>query len=233
MSHHLYWLTRDLSEVPVGEDWLSERERSRAAGMRFPKRRNDWKLGRWTAKRAIRLYQPGAVDADSGVEIRTAADGAPEARLGGEPGRFSISISHSRERSLCAIGPIGFEVGCDLEFIEPRDDNFLLDYFTPEERSLVEQTDPHDRPLASTLIWSAKESGLKVLRQGLRMDTRSIRVAPDFGTTKGGWHSWTGRCLEAPQKFYGWWRTRDNFVYTIASNHPTSPPLQLENAGPH
>lgn len=50
----LYCLTQKLADLPTDESWLAAGERVRAAGFRFAKRRNDWILGRWTAKRALR-----------------------------------------------------------------------------------------------------------------------------------------------------------------------------------
>lgn len=212
--------------MPKREDWLSEGERLRVAEMRFPKRRNDYKLGRWTAKRAIGAYLPGTVPRDSLLEIRAAADGAPDPYLNNKPGIFSISISHSNQRSLCAVGPCDLKIGCDLEFIEPRENIFLQDYFTPEELFFVEQNTFCERSLAGTLIWSSKESVLKILREGLRRDTRSVSIQSGFNA-QGAWNPWTGRCLQPSQTFHGWWRICDGFVYTLASDQPTAPPNQL------
>ena len=231
MLKSLQWLTQDLSAMPESENWLSEGERARLACMRFPKRSNDWKLGRWTAKRAIRACRFGDVTPDSILEIRTAADGAPEPYLNDEPAKFSISISHSHERSLCAVGPGELRIGCDLEFVEPRENIFLQDYFTQEECAFVEQSD--DRSLVSTLIWSAKESALKILREGLRRDTRSVTIrTAGVPPAPSAWSPWTGNCLQPSITFYGWWRPLDGFIYTIASDHFTALPDQLFSFGP-
>jgi 4'-phosphopantetheinyl transferase len=226
MLKSLQWLTQDLSEVPEIEDWLSEGERSRVAGMRFPKRRNDWTLGRWTAKRAICACRFCEIPRDSMLEIRTAVDGAPEPFLNDEPLNISLSISHSHERSLCAVGPAGFRIGCDLEFVEPRENIFLRDYFTKEECSFVEQSS--DRLLFSTLVWSAKESALKILREGLRLDTRSVSIrCADVSPAPENWSPWTGHYPQTSSTFYGWWLTCDGFVYTLASDQPTASPDHL------
>jgi 4'-phosphopantetheinyl transferase len=228
MLKSLQWLTQDLSEVPENENWLSEGERKQLAGMRFPKRRNDWKLGRWTAKRAISACRFGDVTQDSMLEIRAAADGAPEPFLNDEPAKFSISISHSHERSLCAVGPGGFRIGCDLEFLEPRENIFLKDYFTQEEITFVEHVESQDRSLASMLIWSAKESVLKILREGLRRDTRSVTIrSAGIQPAPSHWSPWTGNCLQSSITFHGWWRMLDGYIYTMASDHFTAVPDPL------
>jgi 4'-phosphopantetheinyl transferase len=222
----IYWLTGKSPDLPENDGWLSPSERIRIAELRIPKRRNDWELGRWTAKRAIAALLKGSAPPDSQIEIRAASDGAPEAFLENAPAGFSISISHSHSRSLCAIGPFPLSVGCDLEWIEPRESEFLKSFFTPEELSAVKERPAGDRPLACNLIWSAKESILKVLRQGLRRDTRSVRVQVDF-QTRDEWNAWTGNCLESSRIFHGWWRTCDGFVFTMAAEQPSSYPVQL------
>lgn len=213
-----YWLAQNLSDVPVQDDWLSEGERSILAGFRFPKRRNDWRLGRWTAKQAIYAYRQQSHPNLSSLEIRAAADGAPEVFWNNTPGGVSLSISHALNRSLCAVGPADLAIGCDIEQLERREDSLVLDYFTPEEISLCHQAVPENRTLVVNLIWSAKESVLKALREGLRRDTRSVFIRPDFGEQEKGWNAWTGHCPELARSFYGWWRAADGFVYTLASD---------------
>jgi len=227
MSHNLYYLTQTLAEVPESDDWLGEGELRRIAGMRFPKRRDEWRLGRWTVKHAICAYRPGIAPRLSLLEIRAAEDGAPEAFLGCEPARVSISISHSHGMCLSTVGPIDLAVGCDLELVEPRDDGFVEDYFTPEEQVFMEQVQRQDRALAATLIWSAKECTLKVLRQGLRRDTRSVLAGVEFDSCGDAWRPWTGRCLESSRIFHGWWRICDSYVHTVAADRPTAPPTAL------
>jgi len=226
MTEALYWLAQNLSDIPQTDSWLSEAERSVLAGLRFPKRRDDWKLGRWTAKQAICAYQVKAPDDFSNLEIRPAADGAPEAFLNNEPAKVSISISHSRQKSLCVVSPSGCGVGCDLEWIEPREENFAADYFRPEEISYLQQAQA-EQMLVVNLIWSAKETILKILRQGLRRDTRSVSVHPDFGGSGDAWNTWTGRCLESSRVFCGWWRSVGGYIYTAASDQITSAPEKI------
>ncbi len=213
--------------MPEGDYWLSEGECRLLGGLRFPKRRNDWKLGRWTAKQAICAY--GGKDASflPSLEIRAATDGSPEVFWNDGPGEVSISISHSRDRGLCVVGPAGLAVGCDLEWIEPRDEELVEDYFTAEEISYVKQTPTVDRQLIVNLIWSAKETTLKVLREGLRRDTRSVTVIIDPRAPGGQWSAWSGRCLESSGTFHGWWRTLQGYVLALGSDHPNSIPQPL------
>jgi 4'-phosphopantetheinyl transferase len=226
MSEFLYWLSQRAVDVPEGDDWLSDSERSTLAGLRFAKRRSDWRLGRWTAKQAIRSYLDKGLPF-SFVEIRAAEDGAPEAFSDQAPARISLSISHSNNRSLCVVGAPDQAIGCDLELLETREENLITDYFAPEEMDLCRRIQKSEKDLAVNLIWSAKESALKILREGLRRDTRSIQIDPDFKPQDGGWKRWTGRCLITSNVFSGWWCRDECHVYTLGSNGSASFPKQL------
>jgi 4'-phosphopantetheinyl transferase len=226
MSTSLYWLTQTAVDVPDGDDWLSVGERDTLKSMRFPKRRGDWRLGRWTAKQAICSYLKEG-QALSSLEIRAAADGAPEVFREGRPGAISISISHSGDRGFCVVGPLDFTIGCDLELVEEREDQFFEDYFTPGEWSFTRRARAAERPLAALLIWSAKETVLKIQREGLRRDTRTVSIQADFPAPEGSWRPWTGSCLDSGRVFNGWWRSGDGYVYTLASERRTGEPDPL------
>ncbi len=226
----LYFLIQSLSDLPDDDRWLAPDERLRAAGFRFPKRRNEWLLGRWTAKRALRsfliLHGQSALDLAC-LEIRSAPDGAPEAFQGTGPAPVSLALSHSDGQGFCVIAPPGVEVGCDIEAMLRRDLKFLDDYFVDEERSLVAQAPAEARSQLATLIWSAKESALKCLREGLRRDTRSVHV--HLGEEgKSGWNAMTVQCLQSSRVFHGWWRNiGTEYVQTVAAGSPAQEPVEL------
>jgi 4'-phosphopantetheinyl transferase len=226
----LYFLVQSLSDLPDDDRWLAPDERLRAAGFRFPKRRSEWLLGRWTAKRALRsfllLHGQDAPDFAC-LEIRSAPDGAPEAFQEIGPVPVSLALSHSDGKGFCVIAPPGVAVGCDIEAMLRRDLAFLEDYFVEEERLLMAQSQAEARPLLATLIWSAKESALKCLREGLRRDTRSVHV--HLGEeVKSGWNAMTVQCLQSSRLFHGWWRSAGNeYVQTLAAGSPAQEPVEL------
>ena len=222
MTTFLYWLTQTIADVPENHDWLSEKESSILGRLRFEKRRNDWLLGRWTAKRAICASHHLEKAGLGQLEILAAEDGAPEAFWKGKSANVSISISHSNARSLCAVGPRGGSIGCDLEQIKDRDDLFIKDYFTRNERELCRSA-PLEKALIANLIWSAKESVLKAVRASMRLDTRSVLICPEFRESKDCWNKWTGRCLEPSRSFYGWWAVWDGYVYTLVADRSFEP----------
>ena len=208
----VYWRLLPASSVPEGDDWLGPREKAVLAGLRFPKRRADWRLGRYVAKRSLAAVT-GSSALDR-IEIVAAEDGAPEAFVQGHRIDLQISISHREDVGACAIAPLA--VGCDLEAIEPRTDRFVADFFAEPEREVVAATPQAYRDRQTALVWSAKESALKLLRTGLRRDTRSVRIEiADSTTSHGGWHPLRARLLPEDQLLHGWWRAEDGHVLTV------------------
>ena len=218
----VYWLEQTACDVPDGDDWLSVSEANRLRGMRFPKRRTDWRLGRWTAKRAVAAHLGLPADAGSlaGIEIRSAASGAPEVDS------LSISLSHRDGAAICAVAEAGVALGCDLEIVEPRSEAFAADYFTPDERSLVARAPAADRSRLLALLWSAKESALKALNVGLRLDTRSVAVeAIGRHPPADCWLPFEARVPGA--LLHGWWQPSGRFVRTVVAEPQPRTPLRL------
>jgi 4'-phosphopantetheinyl transferase len=198
--------------------------------MRFPKRRSDWRLGRWTAKRALAACLNLAADHRSlaRIEIRPASSGAPEVFLGGGKAAVTISISHRAGWAACAVGqavsPALVLLGCDLEVVEPRSEAFAADYFTAEEQELVAQASPAERFRLLAVLWSGKESALKALRVGLRLDTRCVAVNPFAGQVSGE-SDWRPLCAHYNgQVLHGWWGQTGSLVRTmVAAPAPAAP----------
>jgi 4'-phosphopantetheinyl transferase len=78
------------------------------------------------------------------------------------------------------------------------------------------------------LLWSAKESALKALRTGLRLDTRSVVVMPmEESVNVNGWSPLQVRCPEG-RVFQGWWQRANNVLRTLVSDPAPPPPILLE-----
>jgi 4'-phosphopantetheinyl transferase len=216
------WLTQRLANVPKHNDWLAPAELEVLKSKKIIKRRADWRLGRWTAKRVLLtgLRERATSLNYNDVEIRAAADGAPEVFVRNGPAPIALSLSHSHGVALCAVADPDAGVGCDAEFIERRSEAFVYDYFAWPERDKVWRTRPAQRPLVATLIWSAKESVLKAVREGLRRDPRCviIDIAPE--TSPDEWTVFRACCRTTDQNFDGWWRVSGGHVYTVACRSP-------------
>jgi 4'-phosphopantetheinyl transferase len=224
------WMSQGEAHVPNDDlGWLSATERQRLAGMPYTKRRVEYLLGRWTAKLAVAAVEglPTGPFALAAIEIKPALDGAPVASLHGRPLPRRVSLTDRAGWAVCTVSPSGLEVGCDLELVEHRSPAFVADYFTPAEQALAHAAPSEgDWQRLTNLIWSAKESALKVLRTGLRRDTRSVEVTLGDGVGED-WVPLTVRSAEG-STFSGWWRQYGTFILTVAAPEPVDPPVTLE-----
>jgi len=216
---NIHWITQKLSDCPGDNNWLGKQEKVVLDELRFTKRRSDWRLGRWTAKQLILNFLKSeelSLLKFSDIEILADSDGAPQVYLKKKKAPFSISISHSHNVAMSVLNPTGKPIGCDIEFIEKRDEKFVADYFTEEEMAWVKSAAENQKAVISNLIWSAKESTLKVLKEGLRLDTRSVNINKcDIGNTDQ-WQPlkvW----LDKSKDYFGLWKIMDGFVLTIVT----------------
>jgi len=216
-----------MADVPVDDAWLSPREASWVARMRFPKRRSEFRLGRWTAKKALALYlgRETSAGALGSIEIDRAPDGAPAPLVEGRPAEAYMTMTDRADQAVCLVGPPGTALGCDLELVEPRSEAFVGDYLTPAEQGLVAAAGA-ERDLLANLVWCGKESALKVLRTGLRRDTRSVEVSLPPEPRVDGWSPLSVRAVEGTV-FPGWWQRFGAFVLTLAATEPFAPPRSL------
>lgn len=219
------WLTRALADVPRHDRWLSEREHGVLSTLVVPKRRADWRLGRWAAKAAVAAWQGAAADA---VEVAAAEDGAPEVLIEGETAQLAVSISHRAGRALAAVGDAPSAIGCDLEALEPRSQAFVREWFGPDERALVRSMVGERQDLAANLLWTAKEAAAKARRAGLRLNIRQATVRPSgLAHSRGSW-----QCLRVAwddgRAQLGWWRGDPGWVMAVVSEPASDePPSEL------
>ena len=206
------WLTRSLADVPADDAWLGARERRVLAGLRIAKRREDWRLGRWTAKAAL----------GADVEVLAAAEGAPEAWRGDERLAISLSLSHREGLALVVVTDSPAVVGCDLERLEQRSAAFVGDWLAPAEQALV----AGDDTLLPNLVWTAKEAAAKVRREGLRLDVRAAVTRLEDREAEG-WRGLAVEWADGTPVTTGWWRASDGFVMTVAAAPDAPPPSEL------
>ena len=222
------WLMDAAERVPAGDDWLAPSESARLAALRVEPRRAAWRLGRWTAKRAVALVDGRRGLALERIAIIATESGAPLALIDAAPAPWAISISHAAGRALCAVGPPAAAIGCDLERVEPRSAAFVADFFTAAEAATVDRAAPHERAVLATLIWSAKEAALKAMREGLRLDTRAVEVTPVSDPPVVGWRPLSAVHRLSGRRFDGWWQREGDCVVTLAADAPLGPPQALD-----
>lgn len=228
----MQWLVLGESQVPPGQQWLAGPEAARAATMRFTKRRNEYLLRRYAGKCAVAAAVGHADDpATLGrIAVLNRRTGAPYVEVDGRPLGLDISLTDRAGWSACLVGPDLGAVGVDLEIVEPRSEGFVRDFLTAAERKVVATApgpDGHDA--AANLIWSAKESALKVLRTGLRADTRTVEVALEdqsgLSTGVGRWQRLS--VGSGAGRFPGWWRRDGVFLLTVVAATGLAEPPQV------
>lgn len=175
------WNSTRPADLPAGMGWLSDSEIERYERFKFPKRRAEWLLGRWAAKRllasCLNEIEP---DQYSFLSIESAVGGAPYAVWKGMTLSGCLSISHRADLAAAAWCLIeNSRVGIDIELIEFKSATFIQDYFTQQEAALVFAQPTEHHALAASLVWSAKEALLKALQTGLSIDTRQVEVSLD------------------------------------------------------
>jgi len=210
------WMRCDSIGAPP-KDFLSEAELQKLAQMRFARRREEWLLGRWTAKQLL----AAAVPALAGMlpikwTIANEADGQPYVVIGDQRLAGCLSISHRGGQAVCAwTSAQGVGLGIDLERIEPRSRGFVSDYFTVAEQALIAGA---ARERDAVLVWSAKEAMLKALGRGLRLDTRAVEVLRIANHEESDdWCGLTVRCPSRPKlDWWAGWIPAGEFLLTLA-----------------
>jgi 4'-phosphopantetheinyl transferase len=212
------WHRARASEVPADDEWLTHLEREVVAVLAVPKRRADWRLGRWTAKSLL-----GAVLGvpPQRVEVRAADDGAPEAFVDSIKVALSLSLSHRDGVGVAAVAPLPTRVGIDLETLEARSDAFVREWLSAEEQAALPSAG-EARDLRVLCCWTGKEASAKVLREGLRLDVRHAVVVADIATSH--WAPLEVKWHAESVTHRGWWRHDDGTVLAVVTDPPTDAP---------
>lgn len=229
------WLARGEPHLPSSTLWLTPYEARRAASMRFTKRRTEYLVRRLTAKHAVLATLGWAVEESTlaRVAVPNRLTGAPYVEVDGEPLGLDVSLTDRAGWGVCLVGSDLGAVGCDVEIAEPRSPGFVRDFLTAAEQHVIAQAGaPEQQHLLANLYWSAKESALKVLRTGLRRDTRSVEVVldePDEARS-GHWSSLhvVSRHDGDERVLPGWWTREGVWLLTVCYAEPGPSPTPLE-----
>lgn len=132
-------------------DWFGYDELAEARSFRLEKRRSEWLLGRYAAKRL-------ALQLGLGDDPRTLSVARPELLAGGAPTGWFVSVSHSEGWAGAALSrsPIGVDV--QAVRLLPAEAAHL--FLTDDEAMRAGQC-----PVPDALLhfWSAKEAAFKRL----------------------------------------------------------------------
>ena len=106
MPYPIYWiLVISMQASPEVTGFFPRSELEKYSAFRFPKRRDEWLLGRWAAKTLLHnlpAYRHYWLDQ---IEIRNAPGGRTISAIcpAGRPGAECLTISHSGNLAICAL----------------------------------------------------------------------------------------------------------------------------------
>ncbi len=218
-----------IGSAPPGDDWLGADELRTLAGLSHPKRRREWRAGRWIAKRLVVSELGLGPDQLARLQVMAGLEGAPEIWLDGRVVAGTLSLSHRED--LVAAAWSDRALGIDLEVVEPRSDRFVRDYFTATEAERCFMVEPDIRDRLTVQIWSTKEAVLKCLRAGLRRDTRTVEVQLPHALPTDRWFDVQAHDHPTGREYRGWGGFRDRWSLTVMmespapSARPEFPPL--------
>lgn len=223
----IHWLMEaatadpDLAQGQPPRGLLSAAEQTRFAALKSDKRKRDWLLGRWTAKRLVQTVLAGRGVRASAVDVVIDNQESGEPYLAQPAQPLSLSISHAHGHAVCAlVEQADCRLGVDLELVEPRSAEFVASYCTPVEQAALAAAPPQLHPLLATAVWSAKEAALKALGKGLTVSTHAVTCHVQASTPP---QEWTPFAVELNTELLGtpapdlngWWRSIAPFVLTI------------------
>lgn len=234
----VYWGLLVAHDSEPDEASLSPAEKKHLESLHFAKRRAEWMLGRYAAKRLLAACLAGfeftSVDH---MTIANDPEGAPYITLDDirQPG--CLSISHRSGIAFCAYAQ-EIQVGADIELVETRSPVFVEDYFTMLEQQQLRQMPLTSRDLATCAVWSAKEAVLKMYKKGLRLDTRTIEISLMWEDVAGWRRFKFVSALPGSENCMGWWQEHaihgEKWVLTLCTSRTATPvQVSLQKSNPY
>lgn len=144
------------------ENFLHPKELAYFQGLAYERRQQSYLLGRFIAKNAITLYQPGAQPNEVVIE-----NGVFDFPVVVYPGKTNIQVSYTHcQDHVAALAFSELQpMAIDIEKIDAERTHVMASQLIDQEKAFIQQIDSKD--LLYTLLWTAKEALSKVLRTGL------------------------------------------------------------------
>jgi 4'-phosphopantetheinyl transferase len=147
----------------AGDGWLGPTEARHVAALKFPKRRDEYRLGRYVAKSAVAAWL--GAPALSAIDIVPGAFQQPIVHAGvTEP--VGVTLAHSGDLAVAIAHELGHPLGVDLELIDPARLDVVRSQVSAAELAKIDGQ-PLPEPARAFLLWTAKEALSKALRCGL------------------------------------------------------------------
>ena len=225
----IFWLSVLSAQVPSDDRWLSDWERQRLDGFGSLQRQRDFRLGRWTAKQALKYWRTASPETVpwGTFEMHNDDHGRPIAIADGTVLDLPISISHRQGRALCVLAPRVGLVGCDIETVEVHSASFVHDHLTALEKETVDRSSLAPNQ-AITVLWSAKEAVYKAQDQVVPIVASDIDIGFGPEDPVDGWRTFRAQIGRlGGRQHQGWWRLIGSWVLTVITDLPTVAPVDL------
>lgn len=154
---------------------LTPEERELCDAFKFPKRRNDWLLGRLAAKRAVQAAE-GKDRELSAIAVLPLPSGCPSFAGAEGMADWGVSISHGHGRAAAVVAP--GPVGVDVEQLRALPEGGWRFFLNPKEREWL--ADAPLGPQSEIVVWALKEAAYKAL-QGSVSGVLSLAVVKAEG----------------------------------------------------
>ena len=171
-----------LSLIEADEAWLnanqefflSSFEHNTVQATQNPARRQSLLIGRYTAKRALRLIRPDL--SWQRIKIQNGDHGEPLIK-GDDVPPLTLSLSHCDAMAFAAIVPNSYPLGVDIERLRPDLIETLTSHFKERELALMpgELAWSQDQKLLA--LWCLKEALAKALKTGFTLPYEQLEIA--------------------------------------------------------
>ena len=168
----------DLDRPPLDSDWsvLSNEETLRARRFVYPRDRDRYVC----AHAAMRTLLSGYIGIDAArIIFATLAYGKPQIELALGTQSIHFNLTHSASIAALAVSR-DYDLGVDLEQVEPIDPEIANDHFSPSELLTLDSLPPALWLAGFYRCWTSKEALLKGEGMGLNLplDGFDVEVHP-------------------------------------------------------
>ncbi len=156
-------------EIP---SFFHSQEKRYYDGLKFEKRRKDYSLGRYVAKRSVGLFS-GEKDL-SRIEIKNGVFNQPIVKYGNEQ-NLQVSISHCEHMGAAVAFQEDHPMGIDIERISSKTAKIIESQIDEDEKELIRNRE-RTPDFMLILLWTSKESLSKVLKTGLTVPLNLFKI---------------------------------------------------------
>jgi 4'-phosphopantetheinyl transferase len=214
------WLLASAGPGLTRRSFLCPSELEEGQRYRHPGRYRQWLLGRAAAKTLLTRHaraMGSEPPAPGQINLKRTEDGWPRPQtLEGQTLPYSLTISHTGERALCALCPDSEgTIGADLEPVAEKSRPLLEDFYTDDERELILGLAKHRQATEATLYWCIKEAVLKARRVGFKESAKTVQVR---SLGRPGAQTWNRARVELRDGTIPdvWWRLAEGETMAMA-----------------